>query len=138
MKRRGQSSTPGARSRSTGQPLCRAIRKLVLPKRVKLSKQEYDGTTNPYDHMAKLEEHFSMQGIDEDMMCRIFPSTLIGAARDWYSTLSRGSITSFRKLRKRFLTKFGCTQPAPKTTASLTSWKRRESEKSHSVVCPNS
>jgi len=43
---------------------------------------------------------------DEDVVCRLFPFTLIGVASTWYFSLRIGSITSWCAFQKAFLDKF--------------------------------
>lgn len=44
---------------------------------------------------------------DEDIVCRLFPFTLIGAASTWYFSLRTGSITSWAAFQHAFLDKYG-------------------------------
>lgn len=44
---------------------------------------------------------------EEDLVVRIFPYTLQGAAWSWYFSLPSGSITSWNIFQEKFLTKFG-------------------------------
>ena len=43
----------------------------------------------------------------EDVVVRLFPYTLQGAAGSWYFSLPSGSITSWDIFQEHFLTKFG-------------------------------
>ena len=44
---------------------------------------------------------------DEDVVCRLFPFTLIGVASTWYFSLRIGSITLWGTFQEAFLEKFG-------------------------------
>lgn len=45
--------------------------------------------------------------VEEDAVVILFPYTLQGAARSWYSSLPLGSINSWDSFQEHFLTKFG-------------------------------
>jgi len=53
--------------------------------------------------------------VDEDVVCCLFPFTLIGMASTWYFSLRIGSITSWGAFQQAFLNKFG----DDKTTVAL-------------------
>jgi len=44
---------------------------------------------------------------DEDMVCCLFPFTLIGATSTWYFSLRIGLITSRDAFQRAFMDKFG-------------------------------
>lgn len=44
---------------------------------------------------------------DEDIVCRLFPFTLIGATSTWYFSLRIGSTTSWATFQQAFLDKYG-------------------------------
>ncbi|XP_050264278.1 uncharacterized protein LOC126708533 [Quercus robur] len=61
-------------------------------------------------------------------MCRAFPMTLKGAARIWFSRLTRNSISTFKELSAQFTAHFIGGHRYKKSTACLMSIKQREEE----------
>ena len=57
--------------------------------------ESYDGTSDPVDHLEAFQTMMLLHGVLDAILCRAFPSTLKGAARNWYSTLKSGTIFSF-------------------------------------------
>ena len=41
----------------------------------------YDGTRDPFDHIAIFKTTIHLQGVLDEIMCRAFPTTLKGPAR---------------------------------------------------------
>lgn len=63
-------------------------------------------TANNHIHSFFLVVHMLVV-VDEDVLCRLFPFTLIDVALTWNFSLRIGSITSWGAFRQAFLDKFG-------------------------------
>ena len=61
-------------------------------------------------------------------MCRVFPTTLKGATRIWFSKLTPNSINTFKELSAQFTLHFIGGHGYKKSTACLMSIKQREDE----------
>ena len=67
-----------------------------LPSKFKMpTLDSYDGTRDPCDHIAMFKTTMHLQGVPNEIMCRVFPTTLKGPARVWFGKLPPNSISSF-------------------------------------------
>ena len=68
----------------TDSPFTASINGHPLPSKFKLpSLDSYDGTRDPFDHIATFKTTMHLQGVLDKIMCRAFPTTLKGPARVW-------------------------------------------------------
>ena len=51
------------------------------------SLDSYDGTRDPFDHIATFKNTMHLQGVPDEIMCSAFPTTLKGPARVWFSKI---------------------------------------------------
>ena len=78
-----------------------------LPPKFKMpSLDSYDGTRDPFDHIATFKTTMHLQGVLDEIMCRTFPTTLKGLARVWFSMIPPNSVSSFEELSKLFVNNF--------------------------------
>ena len=78
-----------------------------LPLKFKLpSLDSYDGTHDPFDHIATFKTTMHLQGIPDEITCKTFPTTFKGPARVWFSKIPPNSISSFEELSKLFVNNF--------------------------------
>jgi len=66
---------------------------------------------------------------DEDIVCRLFPFTLIGATSTWYFSLRIGSITSWAAFQQAFLDKYGDEKTLAALVLELSYLKMETKEK---------
>ena len=58
-----------------------AVMNEPIPEKFKMpSLTPYDGTTDPADHIEAFSSWMRLHGIHEYIMCRAFPTTLMGSA----------------------------------------------------------
>ena len=63
----------------TGSPFTTSINGHPLPSKLKLpSLDSYDGTRDPFDHIATFKTTMHLQGVPDELMCRAFLTTLKG------------------------------------------------------------
>ena len=67
-------------------------------------------------------------------MCRVFPTTLKGAARIWFSRLTPNSIGTFKELSAQFTSYFIGGHRYKKSTACLMNNKQREDKMLRSYI----
>ena len=78
-----------------------------LPSKFKIpSLDSYDGTYDPCDHIAAFKTTMHLQGVLDEIMCRVFPTTLKGLARVWFSKIPLNTMSSFEELSKLFVNNF--------------------------------
>lgn len=63
----------------------------------------YDGSKDPLEHLETFKAHLSLHGFLSEVAYRVFPLTLIGAARTWFGSLPSRSINGFEALARLFL-----------------------------------
>jgi len=66
----------------TDSPFTASINGHPLPPKFKMPfLDSYDGTCDPFDHIATFKTTMHLQGVPDEIMCRAFPTTLKGPAR---------------------------------------------------------
>ncbi|XP_014679194.1 PREDICTED: uncharacterized protein LOC106819047 [Priapulus caudatus] len=101
----------------------------LIPPNFKLSQFEsYDGTSDPVDHLEAFRTMMLLHGAPDTILCRAFPSTLKGAARNWYSTLKSGTIFSFDQMSHQFVAHFVSSRCPRKGSEFLMNIRQREGE----------
>ena len=78
----------------------------LLPKFKVPSLDSYDGTRDPFDHIATFKTTMHFQGVPAKIMCRVFPTTFKGSTRVWFSKIPPNSVSSFEELSKLFVNNF--------------------------------
>ena len=75
-----------------------------------------------------------LQGVVDEIMCRAFPTTLKGVARIWFSRLTPGFISTFKKLSAQFTSHFILGHRYKKSITCLMNIKQREDEMLRSYI----
>ena len=113
----------------TNSPFTTSVNSFPLsPKFRMLQVENYDGNKDPLDHLESFKTLIHLQGIPNKIMCRVFPTTLKGLARIWFSRLTPNSISSFKELSAQFASHFIKGHRYKKSTACLMNRKQREDE----------
>ena len=94
----------------------------------------YDGVKDPLDHLETFKNLTHLQGVADEIMCRVFPTMLKGATRIWFNRLTSNSISTFKELSTQFTTHFIGGHRYKKSTACLMSIKQREDETLKSYI----
>ena len=83
----------------TDSPFTAPVNSCPLPQKFRMPQVEsYDGVKDPLDHLETFKTMMHLQGVLDEIMCRVFPTTLRGAARIWFSRLTPNSINTFKEL----------------------------------------
>ena len=76
-----------------------SINTFPLPQKFrKLQIESYDKVKDPLDHLETFKILMHLQGVSDEIMCRVFPTTLKGLARIWFNRLTPNSINTFKGL----------------------------------------
>ena len=70
----------------------------LSPKFRMLQIESYDGAKDPLDHLESFKTLMHLQGVVDKIMCKVFPTTLRGPTRIWFSRLTPNSISTFKDL----------------------------------------
>ncbi|XP_043694184.1 uncharacterized protein LOC122644878 [Telopea speciosissima] len=100
-----------------------------LPKGFKMPPiEQYNGKADPVDHLETFKSLMYLQGASDTIMCKAFPSTLKGSARQWFSHLKPLSLSKFIDLGRAFLTNFMSSRIHKTTAANLLAIRQQARE----------
>ena len=106
-----------------------------LPPKFKMpSLDSYDGTRDPFNHITTFKTTMHLQGVPDEIMCRVFPTTLKGLARVWFSKIPLNTVSSFEELSKLFVNNFIGGQRHKRSSSSLLTIKQGENESLRSFI----
>jgi hypothetical protein len=79
-----------------------------LPHAFQFAKQlkEYDGTMDPTLHVSTFERAMYFQGVNEAIVCRVFPLSLSEAVSWWFSDRPPQSINNWKTPKDKFVLHF--------------------------------
>ena len=116
-------------------PFTTSINSFPLPQKFRMPQIEsYDGAKDPLDYLETFKTMMHLQGVADEIMCRVFPTTLKGSARIWFSRLTPNSISTFKELSAQFTSHFIGEHRYKKSIAYLMSIKQREDETLRSYI----
>ena len=119
----------------TGSPFMASINGHPLPSKFKLpSLNSYDGTCDPFDHIATFKTIMHLQGVPDEIMCRAFPITLKVPARVWFNKIPPNSVSSFEELSKLFVNNFIGGQRHKRSSSNLLTIEQGENESLWSFI----
>ena len=83
--------------KATDSPFSTAVMECSIPSKFRLPQLElFDGLKDPQDHLNTFKTTLGLQQPPDEILCRSFPTTLKGAAREWFIKLPTSSIDSFK------------------------------------------
>lgn len=88
----------------------------------------YDGAGNPRDHVLNYKTFMELQTHSDALMCKVFPTTLIGPIRAWFNSLESRSVRNFIDLVNVFISRFIARVPIGRKTSYLETIKQRRNE----------
>ena len=93
--------------RATDSPFITAVLECPMPSKFMLPQLEsFDELKNPQDHLNTFKTMLGLQQPPDEILCRSFPTTLKGAAREWFTKLPTSLVDSFEQLSNAFLCHF--------------------------------
>ncbi|XP_073121062.1 uncharacterized protein [Henckelia pumila] len=103
-----------------GCPFSQEVIEEPLPLNYKSAKiREYDGSTDPEEHLARFENVAMLHCYGDKIKCKVFLTTLVDSAQRWFEKLEPQSIQSFAEFKQVFLQHFGSSKRYRKTAYSL-------------------
>ena len=94
----------------------------------------YDGMQDPCDHIATFKTTLHLQGVPNEIMCKVFPTTLKGPTKVWFGKLPLNTITLFQELSKLFINNFVEGQRHQRSSSSLLNIEQGENESLHTFI----
>ncbi|CAN6693701.1 unnamed protein product [Malus baccata var. baccata] len=88
----------------------------------------FEGTTDPVEHIYHFQQQMALEGDDEALMCKLFPSSLSGSSLTWFRQLKPRSIESFTELCEVFISQYVCNRRPRKDITILFSTKQNVGE----------
>ena len=106
-----------------------------LPSKFKMPfLDSYDGTCDSCDHIATFKTTMHLQGVPNEIMCKLFPTTFKGLAQVWFSKIPPNTVGSFEELSKLFINNFIGGQRHKRSSSSLLTIKQGEYESLQSFI----
>ena len=88
-------------------PFTAQVTSFPLPVKFRMPQMEaYNRSRDPLDHLESFKTLMHLQEIPEEIMCRVFPTTLKGLARVWFSKLTPNIVSTFKELSGHFVMHF--------------------------------
>ena len=69
----------------------------------------FGGSTDPYDHMLHYNHVMTLNAGNDWLLCKVFPTSLLGPVLAWFHKLLRYSINSFNELWVTFISQYLCS-----------------------------
>ena len=66
----------------------------------------YNGKTDPVENVSHYIQMMSLHSHNDELMCKMFPSSLMPTALRWFNGLRKGSIHNFVELIQEFKVRF--------------------------------
>ncbi|XP_027932692.1 uncharacterized protein LOC114188288 [Vigna unguiculata] len=120
----------GARPRTARRHLFMdGIMEVELPARWKgLTMSQYDGTTDPEEHVDVFTTQAGLYTSDDAILCRVFLTSLKGPTLKWFTRLPPNSIDCFDMLVTRFGIQFATSKPHHLTSLALVNIRQEKGE----------
>ena len=88
-------------------PFIAQVTSFPLPAKFWMPQVEtYDDSRDSLYHLESFKTLMHLQGVPDEIMCRVFPTTLKGPARVWFSKLAPNTISTVKELSGHFVTHF--------------------------------
>ncbi|KAI3473671.1 hypothetical protein Pfo_031543, partial [Paulownia fortunei] len=105
-----------------------------LPANFRSLNYDYDGITDPWEHLCKFENSALLHRYSDGVKCRVFVTTLSKSAQQWFGQLPPNSINSFEEFSSAFLHQFTSSRKHQKTSLTLFSIKQKDNEALRSYI----
>ena len=90
--------------RATDSPFTAAVLECLVPLKFLLPKLEpFDRLKDPQEHLNTFKTTLGLKQPPNEILCRSLPTTLKGAAREWFTKLPTSLMDNFEQLSNAFL-----------------------------------
>ena len=96
--------------------------------------EAYDDLWDPFGDLESSKKLMHLQGVPDEIMCKMFPTMLKGPVRVWFSKLALNTVSIFKELSGHFITHFIGGQRYERSSVSLLNIKQRVDESLRSYV----
>nr|XP_023888115.1 uncharacterized protein LOC112000248 [Quercus suber] len=121
--------------KATDSPFTTAVLECPVPTKFRLPQIEsFDGLKDPQNHLNTFKTTLGLQQPPDEILCHSFPTTLKGAAREWFTKLPTSSIDNFDQLSNAFLRHFIGGQHPKRPADYLLTIRQGEKETLRSYV----
>ena len=121
--------------RKTNLPFTIAVLECPVSSKFRLPQlEQFNCLKDPLDHLNTFKMTLDLQQPLEEILCCSFPTTLKGAAREWFTKLPTSSINSFEQLGNAFLRHFVKGQRLKRPADHLLTIRQGEKESMRSYV----
>ena len=115
--------------RKTDSSSTSAVEECPVPSKFCLPQLEpFDGLKDPLDHLNTFKTTLGLQQPPDEILCQSFPTTLKGAAREWFTKLPTSFIGNFEQLGNAFIHHFVGEQRPKRSANHLLTIKQGEKE----------
>ncbi|KAL0408101.1 UNVERIFIED_CONTAM: hypothetical protein Sradi_1744500 [Sesamum radiatum] len=113
----------------TGIPFTEGVMEDELPVNCRTpTRVEYDGTSNPREHVSRFENAALLHRYTDGIKCRVFITTFARTAQQWFNQLPLAVIRNFQEFRSLFLHQLASSRMHQKTELSIFSIRQKEGE----------
>nr|KYP32005.1 hypothetical protein KK1_047419 [Cajanus cajan] len=96
--------------------------------------ENYDGSTDPEEHLNIFLTQATLSTQVDSALCRIFPTSLKGRALSWFMRLPSASIDSFSELSSQIALQFAMSKPYRTTSLALAGVHQEKKESLRSFM----
>ncbi|XP_021760611.1 uncharacterized protein LOC110725438 [Chenopodium quinoa] len=87
--------------------------------KIKMPTCRYEGRGDPRRYITSYEGHMILYTNSDAVWCKVFPTTLVGAAADWFNNLENGAVHSFQQLAEMFVGQYVSNSVRQRTSGEL-------------------
>ncbi|XP_021721908.1 uncharacterized protein LOC110689422 [Chenopodium quinoa] len=96
--------------------------------KIKMPTCRYDGRGDPGRFITSYEGHMMLYTNSDAVWCKVFSTTLIGAAADWFNNMENGVVDSFERLTEMFIGQYFSNSVRQRTSGELMAVEQRADE----------
>jgi len=109
-------------------PFSQTIMEAVIPPTFVGPKATFTGVEDPEAHLTAFHTQMMLVSGSDAVRCKLFMSTLVGVAMDWFISLPDGHVTSFAQLSQLFREQYIVNHAPPPVSYDLFNAKQYQGE----------